>query len=455
MSAPAPSSAFINLARSAIEEAQAIGKAAGVPRLEHRRLRPADVPVVTAAIEEFRAQGAVMLNTGMDPLEVARHQAHDLLSALGPEPSAPITKEGIAEGALKLEAKAKRAARVPQLPRIWTGSDLAEATIPPLKWIVPDLLPQGLFLLVGLFKLGKSWLVLALCLAVATGKTFLGRYHVKQGRVLYLALEDGPRRIKSRAAKMGATLPPGLLVAFDWRRGAEGVEDLRAWLEENSDISLIVIDTLSKFRAQSSNEDIWSRDYDEIAQIKKLADEFEVAIVLVHHRSKAARDDVHQTAAGTNAIQGAVDGSLLLDRKRGERTGTLALTGRDVPESEIALNFDTDTGLWTAVDGLPTNSRLTPEQVEILNLVNAQGGREIGPSEIVTLTGRAKSTASQLLAELYANGQLEKGTKRGKYRPLYTIKLTELPNSTPINPDMFGSSASFTPSRPTPEETDE
>ena len=43
----------------------------------------------------------------------------------------------------------------------------------PKKFVVSDMLPEGLILLCGPSKIGKSWFVLQFCLAVALGKKFL------------------------------------------------------------------------------------------------------------------------------------------------------------------------------------------------------------------------------------------------------------------------------------------
>jgi class 3 adenylate cyclase len=360
---------------------------------------------------------------------------------LGEAPANEAGQADYEEAAAIVTRREALAARRAKLPRIWSGTELASAVIQPLKWLVDDLLPQGLFLLIGTFKLGKSWLVLSLCIAVALGKPFLARFRVNRHSVLYLALEDGPRRIRSRIEKLGEKIPTAMFIAFEWRRGAEGVEDLRAWLSVHHEIGLVVIDTLSKFRGAASTDDVWGRDYDELAAIKLVADEFSITILLVHHRAKAAREDIFQSAAGTNALSAAVDGSIYLDRKRGQRSGKLSVTGRDIPELEIALDFDSDKGLWTALDGDPNNIRLSAERAEVLAYINSQGGRSVGPSEVATATGRAKSTASELLAELLADGQLARGASRGTYRPLNTYELTELSNERNCKDLPFGSSA--------------
>jgi RecA-family ATPase len=41
--------------------------------------------------------------------------------------------------------------------------------LPPIQWAIPEILPEGLTLLAGKPKLGKSWLALAMALAVASG----------------------------------------------------------------------------------------------------------------------------------------------------------------------------------------------------------------------------------------------------------------------------------------------
>jgi len=65
-------------------------------------------------------------------------------------------------------------------------------------WAVPKIIPEGVSLLVGASKIGKSWLALDLAIAVASGGRFLGHIEVEAGEVLYLALEDTKRRLQNR-----------------------------------------------------------------------------------------------------------------------------------------------------------------------------------------------------------------------------------------------------------------
>src|SRR5262245_55147261 len=79
-----------------------------------------------------------------------------------------------------------------------SAEQLLELDIPPYKWVVSDLVPEGLIVLAGRPKMGKSFLVLDIAYAVSTGGKALGVFQVSPGQVLYLALEDGLRRLQQR-----------------------------------------------------------------------------------------------------------------------------------------------------------------------------------------------------------------------------------------------------------------
>jgi RecA-family ATPase len=73
---------------------------------------------------------------------------------------------------------------------------------------------EGVSLLAGPPKVGKSWLSLALGIAVASGGTAFGRIPVRQGPVLYLALEDTLRRLQARTGKLLGDTPAPAGLAF-------------------------------------------------------------------------------------------------------------------------------------------------------------------------------------------------------------------------------------------------
>lgn len=237
------------------------------------------------------------------------------------------------------------------------AADLAAKYLPPVRFFVDGLLPQGLALLSAPPKYGKSWFVLDLCLAVARGIPFLDRETHSCG-CLYLALEDSENRLKSRMLTLMPTgeIPPNFLfclTALDLANGL--IDQLEGYLQSHPDTGMIVIDTLQKIRGPSArSEGAYRYDYREMGQIKSFADKHGILVLLVHHLRKMADDsDPHNRISGTNGIMGAADTSLVLSRaKRTDAETTLSVTGRDVDSDDLVLKFDKDSCHWK-VEGTP------------------------------------------------------------------------------------------------------
>ena len=67
----------------------------------------------------------------------------------------------------------------------------------PIEFVIDGLIAQGLYILAGAPKVGKSWLALDMCLSIAKGEKILG-LKTSQGTALYLCLEDSYARIQYR-----------------------------------------------------------------------------------------------------------------------------------------------------------------------------------------------------------------------------------------------------------------
>ena len=111
-------------------------------------------------------------------------------------------------------------------PETFTAAELMGLELAPVKWVVPDLLPEGVTLLDGKPKLGKSWLAFGIAVALASGGVILGTKRVEQGEALYLALEDNQRRLQKRLGRLlsGDGAPGGLHMSTAWPRVDEGGE---------------------------------------------------------------------------------------------------------------------------------------------------------------------------------------------------------------------------------------
>ena len=224
---------------------------------------------------------------------------------------------------------------------LYTMQTLFEQPLEPIDFLVDGLFAQGLYILGGSPKVGKSWLALQLCLAVCTGTPFLGR-ETHQGEVLYLALEDGPQRLHSRALRLTRTATAGLYHCGQALPIGQGLEQqLECALEEHPGIRLIILDTLQKVRIESGNGMSYAADYRDASALKSVADRYHICLLAIHHLRKLPDEDPFNRLSGTNGLSGAADGSLVLLRtKRQENTAVLSATGRDIEDQEETLEFD-------------------------------------------------------------------------------------------------------------------
>lgn len=216
----------------------------------------------------------------------------------------------------------------------------------PIEFVVDDLITQGLFILAGAPKIGKSWLALDICLSVAKGKPVLNA-KTAQGTALYLCLEDSRIRIQNRLYEMTDEPTEQLHFALIADTIGTGLEQqIENFILEHRNTKIIFIDTLQKIRSDSPDS-TYATDYKELSVLKSVADKCSVAIVLVHHLRKTKDADPFNMISGTTGISGCVDGSFVLsESKRGSRNATLYCVGRDIENHEIELKFDDEKHRW-------------------------------------------------------------------------------------------------------------
>jgi hypothetical protein len=224
----------------------------------------------------------------------------------------------------------------------------------PVRWVVPRLLVEGVTLLAAKPKRGKSYLALNCALAVASGGHALGSIACEAGDVLGLFLEDNQRRLQDRIRQLmprDATWPARLSLHTAWPRLDEGgLEDLEHWITSAARPRLIVIDVLAAIRAKSGGKATpYADDYSAIEGLRSLSLKHRIAIcVIVHCRKTSSDDDPFDEVSGTTGLTGAASSTLVLKRGQGgSRADFLAGRGHDMPEFELALSFDRETGFWS------------------------------------------------------------------------------------------------------------
>ncbi len=314
-------------------------------------------------------------------------------------------------------------------PPTMTAAELMDMEFEPTRWVVPGVLPEGLSLLVGKPKKGKSWMALGMCEAVAVGGVAFGTKRVEKGDTLYLALEDNKKRLKKRLQKIlnGAAAPDNMHLHTEWPRLDEGgAEALDAWLTEHPDARLVVIDTLARIRKEGRGQNIYAEDYAALEQLLPLASKHGVAIVVVHHLRKMAASDPLDEISSSTGLTAGVDGFLILRRTPGSKGPTLYVDGRDIEEpTEYALIWNLNTATWT-IEGEAEEVHISKERADILLTLN-RNGQPMTPREVTdAMPGTKYNNIKYLMWTMLGSGQLLKDDK-GRY---YPTNPTNPPNPT-------------------------
>ena len=331
------------------------------------------------------------------------------------EPGATVAplddNDGLDRKTLEIDERPKWAGRV------IAASDLRTMTFQSVRFTVPGLIPDGLTILASKPKAGKSWLVLDVCLGVTMGRDVLGSLKPFEGRALYLALEDSQRRLQQRIDKLLSAFtdewPSRLAITTDWPRlNNGGLEDLAAWCNRHPDVRLVVIDTLEKVRPPDNGKGrIYALDYEVVAGLHQLAHARNISIIAVHHLRKADADDPFDTVSGSLGLTGAADTILLLQRQAG--AFTLRARGRDIEDSETAIQFDKATCRWTIL-GAAAEVHRSVERGRVLRALR-EAGEPMKASEILAAAElKGRNATDILLSRMVRDGEIVR-TERGQY----------------------------------------
>jgi AAA domain/FaeA-like protein len=316
------------------------------------------------------------------------------------------------------------------LAEMRNGTWLDAQNFPPLQWTVPGIIPEGFGLLVAPPKAGKSWLAADIGLASAAGGVALNRLRVGQRPVLYLALEDGHRRLQDRFRKIMANqaLPEHINVIIH-AQTHEVIPMIDGFLEHQQGAALVILDTLGKVKPpKASYEDSYSSDYRIGSRLKQAVDSSPGSTLLVvHHSRKAESADFVDNVSGTQGIAGSADFVLVLSRKRHADDAVLAVTGRDIAECEYGLT--TNGGLWSldgstlseaarSVENRREQKQLGDRALDVLGLVTQQ--RETKASDVAEKLGIDQHQARTYLSRLADSGRIRK-MGRGVYGAVASV----------------------------------
>ena len=227
------------------------------------------------------------------------------------------------------------------------GAALMNQPLRPPNFVVDTLISQGLHLLAGSPKVGKSWLALWLAVTVAKGES-VWNMTTRQGTTLYLCLEDSVLRIQNRLFEITEDAPENVHFCTECALIGQGLEEqVDAFVAAHPDTVLVIIDTLQMIRPV--HDATYANDYRDLSVLKRLADKHGIAILLIHHLRKEKAEDVFHRISGTTAISGAVDSSFtLVEDKRGSGRAKLSCIGRDIEYRELTLERNGE-NVWELV----------------------------------------------------------------------------------------------------------
>ena len=238
------------------------------------------------------------------------------------------------------------------------GAALMSQPLRPPGFVVDSLLSQGLHILAGSPKVGKSWLALWLAVMVAKGEP-VWDMATRQGHTLYLSLEDSVLRIQNRLFEITEDAPESVHFCTECAPIGQGLEEqIETFSMEHPGTVLVIIDTLQMVRP--IHDATYANDYRDMSVLKRLADRLGLAILLIHHLRKEKAEDVFHRISGTAAISGAVDSNFtLVEKRRGSGRAKLTCIGRDIEYRELELERNADNVLE-----LLSDSRTQPELLE-------------------------------------------------------------------------------------------
>mgnify|MGYP003397164930 FL=1 len=237
----------------------------------------------------------------------------------------------------------------PSFMPVVSMEDIYGMVFSPKEWIIKGILRSGLYILAGAPKVGKSFLVGQISYHVSTGRPLWG-YPVHRSPVLYMALEDDHHRLQERMFRMfGLESTKDLYFSISAKNLREGLEEqIAGFVKDHPGTRLIIIDTLKKIRPGDDDTYSYARDYADMTQLKKIADDNGICLLLVHHtRKKEDESDAFNTVSGTNGLTGAADGSFIFAKKRRtDSDAVLQFTGRDLQDQLFYLSKNRETLTW-------------------------------------------------------------------------------------------------------------
>jgi len=343
----------------------------------------------------------------------AQHQASRMVSGLyAPDcnPNEQLNQLEAWVSDLRKNLRSRSTLRTFALDELWAQYH------PPLGEVAQGIVYEGLTLLSGKPKMGKSLITIDLAAAIASGQPTLHNAPTIQGDVLYLGLEDSEATLQERFEAAFGGRPVGVAIEYrtDWPKSdAGGIEAIDGWLAMHPNARLVVIDTLARIAPKpDARNSGYQADYDSLEPLHRIASTHPgLAIIVVTHSRKASADDVLDEVSGTTGKTGAVDHVMVMRRVRGEMQAELHIHPRRAASSERVITFDPMTATWSLGGDLRTVRASGMRQ----DIVEALAVEAMWPKDIAESVDCDRAHVRKALASMKRQGLIE-SNDQGRYK---------------------------------------
>lgn len=370
--------------------------------------------IIIAADNDWKKAEEIDPRTGKKKENVGLKKAKEAAEAIGADLIKPEGIEGSDFNDMRNEKgpEATKSALLDEKPQVQskTFKEIMEATYPDIRWAVEGIIPEGLTILAGRPKFGKSWLMLGLTYAIATGSLAWEYGRTRKGNSYYLALEDSFRRIRDRGLSMEGYIneyPDNMHVFTGFPRIGEGfLREVERIIKNDDKIGVIVVDTLQKIRPKSKGgkRNLYQAEYEDYERLQRLAIHYGIPVIAIHHTRKGGQNGKNSNPmdemSGSSGIQGVAD-TLIVCTRDGNQ-GVMHVTGREVNEEDYPMEFNKRNMTWKL--SAPEAHQLDTGPMMLSNWF--ESNVEITVKEAAEVFDVNERTASRKISKLVEEGKL-------------------------------------------------
>lgn len=254
------------------------------------------------------------------------------------------------------------------LDSIKTFKEIKAEEQEPVKWCINDLIPEGLSVVGGRPKVGKSFWCLSAANAVAKGEDVFGN-KTHQGTTLYISLEDSEKRLNRRLHDMKIGNTKNALAVHNTPKMKEGDTIDECPLcnfikavhkkytdegDESKSLRMVIIDTLIHILPEKKkSEDQYTHIYNALTKLQRISHDLAIAVVVIHHLNKSAganTGNAFDGLLGSVAIQGTSDTMIIINRSPESDQGNFISTSRDFGDKIVDMEFNRAQMKWLKID---------------------------------------------------------------------------------------------------------